>query len=61
MNTDIICNKCGMAFVNTNMLEVHLTDVHELGYFQCQSCNKMILNEEQFRTHMKMHLQFQKQ
>ena len=61
MNNDIMCDKCGMAFVNTSMLIDHLTKVHKLGYFQCQSCNKIVYNKGQFKMHMEMHSEFQKQ
>lgn len=61
MAGDVVCEKCGMKFVNDNNLKDHLTQVHEQDHFQCQSCNKILDDEAQFRTHMNIHTQFQQQ
>jgi hypothetical protein len=60
MSIDIICEKCGMAFVSRTKLKDHLTKVRKLGYFQCQSCNRFLDNEDQFRKHMTIHIQLQR-
>jgi uncharacterized C2H2 Zn-finger protein len=60
MSGDIVCEKCGMIFVSNRKLEHHLTQVHEQHHWQCQSCNKVLDNEKQFRIHMGMHNQLQR-
>ena len=58
MTNDIICAKCGMVFVAKRELNDHMNQVHKQHLFQCQSCNKVLDNEKQFRVHMVIHTQY---
>ena len=40
-----------MVFINSSELAKHQMAVHEEKMFQCQSCNEVLANEQEFRRH----------
>jgi uncharacterized C2H2 Zn-finger protein len=60
MNSATHCEICGMAFINQTQVKNHIDLAHVKSLFQCQSCNKVLKDETEFKHHMQFHFRLQK-
>jgi uncharacterized C2H2 Zn-finger protein len=60
MNSAEYCKICGMAFIDKTRRNQHIDIAHKSSLYQCQSCNMVLTDKEDFENHMKIHFRFQK-